>query len=144
MGTLRDCLGTPWGPLGEVRRRLGHALAIPWRPLTSSFGRFGCLLGILCGATWTSKGALMGSQRGSRRPVGGLVRAFWKFRKYLRSNSLQYAKTFKFTVMYCKNRGPGRLKPLKISRKFIKTREKTHKNRKLNNVVSKIDKNGAQ
>ena len=66
LGTFGDLLGTSWGPLGEhlgtfgdAVGRLGHALAIPWVSLTSSFGRFMCLLDIL----WAQLGAPRDSQR---------------------------------------------------------------------------------
>ena len=82
-GTHWGTLGTPWGSLGDllgilgdllgtlgdpldhlgtfedVLGRLGHALAIPWEPLTSSFGSFMCLLDIL----WDQLGAPQDSQR---------------------------------------------------------------------------------
>ena len=115
LGTIWRPSGTSWGPLGTPWRSLGDHLPVLLDTLGASWGFFGGNLDL--------QGALMGSQRGSRRPVGGLVRAFWKLRKCLRSNSLQYAKTMKFTVRYCKNRGLGRLKPLKISRYFHRTRK---------------------
>jgi len=69
LGAYGDLLGTSWGPLGtlgdhlgtfgDVLERLGHALAIPCGPLTSAFGYFRCLLGIL----WGQLGAPMGSHR---------------------------------------------------------------------------------
>ena len=143
--TLGDPLGTPWGPLwtswgplgdplgplgdllgtlgdhlgtfGDVLGRLGHALAIPCGPLTSAFGYFRCLLGILWGQLGAPRGSHRlpkGVQEASWRSLGSLLRAFLMLRKSLRSNSLQYAKTFKFTVRYCKNRGPWRPNSLKI------------------------------
>ena len=159
MGTPWALLGIPWGSLGDSWGLLG----IPRGPLGDHLDTYGDVLGSLgtpwrslgdhlpllldaLGASWgffggnlDLQGALMGSQRGSRRPVGGLVLAFWKLRKCLRSNWLQYGKTMKFTVRYCKNRGLGRLKPLKISLNFHNTREKKHKKHELNNIVSKID-----
>ena len=136
MGTTWRPSGTFWGPLGTPWRSLGDHLPVLLDALGASWGFFGGNLDL--------QGALMGSQRGSRRPVGGLVLAFWKLRKCLRSNWLQYAKTLKFTVRYCKNRGLGRLKPLKICLNFHNTREKKHKNHKLNNIVSKIDTRAAK
>ena len=103
LGTLGDSSGTPWGPLGDLRGRFG----VPW-------ARLGDPLGTTYQFFW-------------RRPVGGLVLAFWKLRKCLRSNWLQYAKTLKFTARYCKNRGLGRLKPLKICLNFHNTWEKNIK-----------------
>ena len=159
-GPLRDPLGIRWGPLGT--------LGDPWGPFRNPLGIFGYVLGFLGeifssfeitweffwtlwvplrhfgGATWSSKGLSKGPRRGPERPLGSILGAFCTRRKHSRSDSLQYTKTFKFTITYCKNRGPVRLKPLKISRKCFKTREKAHKNHKLNNTVSKIDKNGAQ
>ena len=160
-GRLRDPWGTPWGSLGDpwglfgaleeplgyplglfgyVLRFLGETLATFWESLGSSFGHFGCLPGTFGGRL----GAPKASQRPPKGPPGDHLGASCTLRKRSRSDSLQYAKTFKFTVRYCKNQGPGILKPLKISCKFLKTREKTHKNHKLNNTVSKIDKDGAQ
>ena len=164
MGPIGDPWGTPWGPLGiswgplgdpwgplgiprgslgdhletlgDVLGYLGHALAIPWGHSPVLLDASGASWGFF-GGNLELQGALVGSQRGSRRPVGGLLGAFWKLRKCLRSNSLQYAKTFKFTVRYCKNRCPGRLKSLKIN-------FKNTENRKLNNVRSKSDTGAAK
>ena len=114
LGTLGDSSGTPWGPLGDLRGRP----AAPWRSLGDHLPDLLDALGAswgFCGGNFELQRALIGSQRGSRRPVGGVLGAFWKLRKRLRSNSPQYAKTFKFTVRYCKNQCPGKLKSWKIN-----------------------------
>ena len=84
------------------------------------------------------QGALIGSQRGPGRPLGGLLGAFWRLRKRLRSDSLQYAKTFKFAVRYCKIRGPEGLNPFKFICNFDKNRLKIVETYKLNNILLKI------
>ena len=121
LGTLGDPLGTSWGPIGD-------SLGITWRPsgtswdlLVTPWRSLGDHLEVLLvtsDASWTFFGANLelqgtprGSQRGSRRPLGVLLGSFWRLRKRLRSDLLHYAKTFKFTVMYCKIRSQGRLKP---------------------------------
>ena len=143
LGPLPGLLGDPWEPFGDLWESPGYPLGIfgdvlgflaePfatfWGSLQTSFGHFRCILGIF-GDNLELQRPLIGSQRGPGRPLGGILRAFWRHRKRLRSDSLQYAKTFKFTVRYCKNRGLGRLKPLKICRTFLKTQEKTQKIRR--------------
>ena len=150
MGTLEDPLGIPWGPLGDPwgplgiprgslgdhLETLGDVLAIPWGHSPILLDASGASWGFF-GGNLELQGALVGSQRGSRRPVGGLLGAFWRFRKCLRSNSLQNAKTFNFIVRYCKNRCPGRLKSLKIN-------FKNTENQKLNNIRLKSDTGAAK
>ena len=126
MGTSWGPLGDPWGPLGDLRGHLGA----PWTrfgdplwPLTSAFGYFRCLLGIL----WGQLGAPRDSHRfpkGVQEASWGLLGSFWRLWKCLPSNSMQYAKTFKFTVMYCKIRCTGRLNSLKINCNFNKILER--------------------
>ena len=114
-GSLGDPLGTlgdPWGFLGDPLGITWRPLGMFWDPLGTPWRSLGDHLAVLLdalGASWgffggnlDLQGALVGSQRGSRRPVGGLVLAFWKLRKCLRSNWLQYAKTLKLTIRYCK------------------------------------------
>ena len=107
VGISRGPLGDHLETFGEVLGSFGDALAIPWGPLRSFFGHFRYLLDIL----WSQLGAPRDSQR---LPKGVLLGSFWKLRKRLRSDLLQYAKTFKCTVKYCKNRGWRRLKTLKF------------------------------
>ena len=142
-GTHWGTLGTPWGPLGDPLGTSWGSLGTTWGPSGMSWDALGTpwrshedhLPGLLdalgaswgfCGGNFELQRALIGSQRGSRRPVGGVLGAFWKLRKRLRSNSLQYAKTLKFIVRYCKKRGPGRLTLFKIRGDFLKTQEKTY------------------
>ena len=128
------------GLFGYVLRFLGETLATFWESLGSSFGHFGCLSGTFGGRL----GAPKASQRPPKGPPGDHLGASCTLRKRSRSDSLQYAKTFKFTVRYCKNRGLGITKPLKIRRNFLKILEKTVKNYKLKNIVLKIDTGAAK
>ena len=144
LGTSWGSLGTPWGPLGTPwgpSRTSWGALGTPWR---SHGNHLPVLLEALC-ASWTffgtnlaPQGTPRGSQQGSGRPLAGLLGAFWRPRKRLRSDSLQYAKTFRFTVRYCKNRGSERLKSFKITCNFVQSREKTIQNRETYKIHSKI------
>ena len=127
LGPLPGLLGDPWEPFGDLWESLGYPLGIfgdvlgflaePfatfWGSLQTSFGHFRCILGIF-GDNLELQRPLIGSQRGPGRPLGGILGAFWMLRKRLRSDSLQNAKTFKFTVRYCKIRGSKRLNSLKI------------------------------
>ena len=157
LGPSRDSLGTLGNPLGTF----GNPLGIPWGSSGTSWGSlesprqpFGDHFGVLLDTLGTSsrlfgvnlelQRPLIGPQRSPGRVFGGILGAFWRLRKRSRSDLLQYAKTFKFTVRYCKNRGLERLKPLQISREILKTRQKTHKNHKLNNIVLKIDTRAAK
>ena len=137
LGTLGDPLGTTWGP----SRTSWGALGTPWR---SHGNHLPVLLEALC-ASWTffgtnlaPQGTPRGSQQGSGRPLAGLLGAFWRLRKRLRSDSLQYAQTFKFSVRYCKNRGSERLKSFKITCIFFQCRGKTIQNRNISKIRSKI------
>ena len=67
LGDLLGILGDHLGTFGDVLGRLGHALAIPCGPLTSAFGYFRCLLGILWGQ--------LGAPRGSHRLPKGVQEA---------------------------------------------------------------------
>ena len=98
-GTSWDLLVTPW-------RSLGDHLEVFLVTLDASWTFFGANLEL--------QGTPRSSQSGSGRPLGGLLGSFWKLRKRIRSDSLQHAKTFKFTVRYCKIRGSKRLNSLKI------------------------------
>ena len=116
LGTLGDPLGTLGDPLGtfeDVLGRLGHALAIPWEPLTSSFGSFMCLLDIL----WDQLGAPRDSQRlptgvreASCGSLGSILEASQAFTK-------RFAAICQNLQIYCKvlqNRGRRRQNSLKI------------------------------
>ena len=101
LGTLGDSSGTPWDHLetfGDVLGSLGHALAIPWGPLTSSFGRFRCLLGILWGQ--------LGPPRGSHGLPKGVQEACWGPRASILEASKVFTKQFaaicKNLEIYCK------------------------------------------
>ena len=153
-GPLGDLLGTPWAPrglLGNPLGTFGNPLGIPWGSSWTSWGSlesprqpFGDHFGVLLDTLGTSsrlfgvnlelQRPLIGPQRSPGRVFGGILGAFWRLRKRSRSDLLKYAKTFKFTIRYCKNRGLGRLKPLKIRRNFLKIQEKTIENYKLNNI----------
>ena len=148
MGTLWEPLGdpwgTPWGSLGDLLGTLSDPWGILGDPLGKAWGPSGMswdLLGTPWRALWDHlevlldtlgvswgffrgnlelQGASLRFQRVPRRALGGILGALWRLRKGLRSNSLQYAKTFKFTVRYCKNRGPKRVNSLKFSQNFVK------------------------
>ena len=111
-GPLGNPLGSPGNPLGiplgllgdhletfgDVLGSLGHALAIPWGPLTSSFGRFRCLLGILWGQ--------LGPPRGSHGLPKGVQEACWGPRASILEASKVFTKQFaaisKNHEIYCK------------------------------------------
>ena len=123
LGIPWGSLGDPWGPLGDPWGILGDPLGKAWGPSGMSWDLLGTpwralwdhlevLLDTL-GVSWgffrgnlELQGASLRFQRVPRRALGGILGALWRLRKGLRSNSLQYAKTFKFIVKYCKNRGP--------------------------------------
>ena len=110
---LIDPLGKAWGPSGMSWDLLGT----PWRALWDHLEVLLDTLGVSWGffrGNLELQGASLRFQRVPRRALGGILGALWRLRKGLRSNSLQYAKTFKFTVRYCKNRGPKRVNSLKI------------------------------
>ena len=98
--------GTSWDPLGRPWRALWDHLEVLLDTLGVSWGLFRGNLEL--------QGVPSGFKRGSSRALGGILGALWRLRNGLPSNSLQYAKAFKFTVRYCKNRGPKRVKSLKI------------------------------
>ena len=150
LGPSRDSLGTLGNPLGTF----GNPLGIPWGSSGTSWGSlesprqpFGDHFGVLLDTLGTSsrlfgvnlelQRPLIGLQRSPGRVFGGILGAFWRLRKRSRSDLLQYAKTFKFIIRYCKNRCPGRLKSLKIN-------FKNTENRRLNNVRSKSDTGAAK
>ena len=110
---LRDPSGSTWKPSGTSWDPLGT----PWRALWDHLEVLLDTLGFSGGffrGNLELQGAPLGFQRGPRRALGGISGVLWRLRKGLRSNSLQCAKTFKFTVRYCKNRGPKRVNSLKI------------------------------
>ena len=115
-GALEEPLGYPLGLFGYVLRFLGETLATFWESLGSSFGHFGCLSGTFGGRL----GAPKASQRPPKGPPGDHLGASCTLRKHSRSDSLQYAKTFKFTVRYCKIQGPWRLESVQIMNDFHK------------------------
>ena len=170
-GPLGDPLGTTWGPLGnslgppgtpwesfgDLWESLGYPLGIfvdvlgfVGEPSATFWDHFGVLLDTLgtssrlFAVNLELQRTLIGPQRSPGRVFGGILGAFWRLRKRSRSDLLQYAKTFKFTVRYCKNRGLGRPKPLKISHEFLKNREKTCENHKFNNIITKIGTGAAK
>ena len=132
LGPSRDSLGTLGNPLGTF----GNPSGIPWGSSGTSWGSlesprqpFGDHFGVLLDTLGTSERLfgdnlelqrpLRGPQSGPGRLFGGILGAFWRLRKRLRSDLLQHAKTFKFIVMYCKNRGRRRLKTSKFPCNFI-------------------------
>ena len=142
-GFLRDPLGTTWRPQGMS----WGPLRTPWRSLGDHLPGFLVTLG----ASWGSFGGILDLQgaqiappRGSRRPLGGLLGSFWRLRKCLSSNSLQYAKTYKFTVMYCKIRGPETLKSFQIKCYFVQNPPQTVENCKQNELLPKITTGAAK
>ena len=90
------------------------------------------------------RGTLISSQSGPGRPLGVLFGSLLRLRKRLRSDSLQCAKTFKFIVRYCKIQGPGRLESVQIMRDFLKNQRQTVRNRKLIDILSKINTRAAE
>ena len=129
-GFLGDPFGKTWGPSGTSWDPLGT----PWRALWDHLEVLLDTLGVSWGffrGNLELQGAPSGFQRGSRRALGGILGALWRLRNGLQSNSLQYAKTFKSTVRYCKNRGLGTLKALKICSKSIQTHQNSVEKRKV-------------
>ena len=129
LGDLLRTLGDPWGllgdPLAKARGPSGTSwdpLGTPWRALWDHLEVLLDTLGVSWGffrGNFELQGASLGFQRGPRRALGCILGALWRLQKGLRSNSLQYAKTFKFIVRYCKIRGPKRVNSLKILHNFV-------------------------
>ena len=128
-----DFLGTPWRALWDHLEVLLDTLGVFW-----GFFRGNLEL----------QGASLRFQRVPGRALGGILGALWRLRKGLRSNSLQYAKTFKLNVRYCKNQGPKRVNSLKIRQIFVKNYPQMLKTMNQIDIHSKFDtgalKNGAQ
>ena len=142
-GILGDPLGKAWGPSGMSWDLLGT----PWRALWDHLEVLLDTLGVSWGffrGNLELQGASLRFQRVPRRALGGILGALWRLRKGLRSNSLQYAKTFKFTVRYCKIRGPERQKSFQIKCYFVQNPPQTVENRKRNDLLSKITTGAAK
>ena len=96
LGTLGDSSGTLGDHLetfGEVLGYLGHVLAIPWGHLPVLLDASGASWGIF-GGNLELQGALVGSQRGSRRSLGSILEASKVFTK-------QFAAICKNLQIYC-------------------------------------------
>ena len=126
LGPLGDLLGTSWEPLGSLLGALGSS----WEPLGGLLRRLGSLVGrqegpegvtlAILGRSWSALGASWSALGLSWRHLGRLLGAFWSYlatvlqiKKHLDSDSVEYCKTMKNTVRYCKNRGSEQLKIMK-------------------------------